>query len=64
MIRFVLVNNRVPAHEPFCACCARRLDNGYIRERNTDLKYCDLACYGFSDKLAAIAYEESVRRVS
>jgi len=65
MIKFVLVNDRVPTRKPFfCACCADRLEKGYIREPSTDLKYCDMVCYGFSETLAAIATEDQARRVS
>lgn len=59
MIKFVIVNGRTPMQAPFfCACCADKLDSGYVHECGAGLKYCDLKCFGFSEKMAvkAIAY--------
>lgn len=65
MIKFVIVNGRRPIRAPFsCACCAEKLEDGYIHETNTDLKYCDLVCFGFSKKVAMAAIEQRVRLAS
>lgn len=65
MIKFVIVNGRRPLKAPFlCACCAENLEAGYIRESATDLKYCGLACFGFSDKMAKAANERRARVAS
>ena len=58
MIRFVLVNRRTPAREPVhCACCGATLDDGYVHEPETDLKYCDAVCFGYSEGRVVLAFE-------
>jgi hypothetical protein len=65
MIKFVIVNGRRPTRAPFsCACCADKLEGGYIHETSTDLKYCALKCYGFSEKMAMTAINERARLAS
>lgn len=64
MIKFVIVNGRRPARAPACACCAEKLEDGYIHETGTGLKYCDLKCFGFSEKMAMIAIEQRARLAS
>ena len=65
MIKFVIVNGRTPMQAPFlCACCAEKLDSGYVRESGTGLKYCDLVCFGFSEKMAVKATAYRSRRAS
>ena len=65
MIKFVIVNGRTPMRAPlFCACCAEKLDAGYVHESGTGLKYCDLACFGFSEKMAISAIERRGRLAS
>ena len=65
MIRFILVNHRIPARGPrHCAACGEKLEDGYIHEPQTDLKYCDAVCFSFSEKMAIIAIEHHARQVS
>jgi hypothetical protein len=65
MIKFIIVNGRTPMRAPFiCACCAEKLEAGYVREAGTDLKYCNLACLGFSEKTAVRAIERHGRLAS
>jgi hypothetical protein len=64
MIKFVIVNGRRPVREPRCACCTEKLEDGYIHEPNTGLKYCGLLCYGFSEKMATHAIENRARLAS
>jgi hypothetical protein len=65
VIKFVIVNGRMPMRAPFfCACCAEKLQEGYIREAGTGLKYCDLVCFGFSEKMAIEAVERRGRLAS
>lgn len=65
MVKFVIVNGRRPARAPFsCACCLEKLEAGYIHETGTDLKYCDLVCFGFSEKMALAAIEQRARLAS
>jgi hypothetical protein len=69
MIRFVLVNHRTPVSEPVhCACCGAKLDDGYVHERETDLKYCDAVCFESCDAVCfeycdAVCFGFSERRV-
>jgi hypothetical protein len=53
-IRFVLVNNRVPRTEQHCALCGGVLENGYVRDSQTRLIYCDTQCF------AGWAYETAL----
>lgn len=64
VIKFVIVNNRRPTRAPFCACCAEKLEDGYIHEAATGLKYCNLVCFGFSEKMAVSAIERRSRLAS
>ena len=65
MIKSVIVNGRTPMRAPFfCACCAEKLESGYVHESGTGLKYCDLVCFGFSEKMAISAIERRGRLAS
>jgi hypothetical protein len=65
VINFVIVNGRTPRRAPFfCACCAEKLETGYVREAGTGLKYCDLICFGFSEKIAVKAIARHGRLAS
>ena len=65
MIKFVIVNGRTPMRAPFfCACCAEKLEGGYVHESGTGLKYCDVKCFGFSEKMAGCAIERRGRLAS
>lgn len=65
MVKFVIVNGRTPMRAPFiCACCAEKLEAGYVHESGTGLKYCNLVCLGFSKKMAASAIERRGRLAS
>ena len=43
-IRFVLVNNRVPRTD-HCALCGGLIEEGYVRDSQTRLTYCDTQCF-------------------
>jgi hypothetical protein len=65
MIKFVIVNGRRPMQAPFlCACCTEKLEDGYVRESGTGLKYCNLVCLGFSEKIATSAIQRGGRLAS
>jgi hypothetical protein len=65
VIKFVIVNGRRPMQAPFlCACCAEKLDSGYVHESGTGLKYCDLVCFGFSEKMTVAAAKRRGRLAS
>jgi len=44
-IRFVVVNNRIPCTDQYCALCRCLLEEGYVRDSQTRLIYCDAACF-------------------
>ena len=43
--RFVLVNNRVPRSIQHCALCGGFIEEGYVRDSQTRLVYCDTRCF-------------------
>jgi hypothetical protein len=47
-----------------CASCADKLEGGYVHESGTGLKYCDLICFGFSEKMAVKRIERRGRMAS
>ena len=42
--RFVLVNDRVPRTHQRCALCSEIVEQGYVRDSQTRLIYCDAQC--------------------
>jgi hypothetical protein len=42
---FVLVNDRTPTPQSFCALCCRSIGERYLREVATQLSYCDRERY-------------------
>jgi hypothetical protein len=44
-IRFVVVNRRVPGADEHCALCSRIVEQGYVRDSQTRLIYCDAECF-------------------
>ena len=44
-IRFVVVNNRVPCTDQYCALCRDLIEKSYIRDPRTQLAYCDSECF-------------------
>lgn len=64
-MRFIMVNDRVPMDESIrCSCCVLPFKAGYIREIGTNLLYCDMVCFKFSEKVAIAAIEDHARHVS
>jgi transposase len=49
MIRFVMINDRIPARSPFCAACGNGLENGYVHDRQSDLRYCTSLCFRYCE---------------
>lgn len=45
MIQFLLVNDRVPRFKAYCLNCDEVLGSPYIREPQTHLRYCSVACF-------------------
>ena len=44
-VRFVLVNHRAPRGNERCALCGGFITNGYVRNSQTRLIYCDTRCF-------------------
>jgi hypothetical protein len=63
-IRFVLVNDRVPRSDANCALCREKIEQGYIRELQTRLVYCNPQCLSGHEKIALVAVEDRARKVS
>jgi hypothetical protein len=63
-IRFVLVNDRVPRSDANCALCCKKIEQGYVRESQTRLVYCNPQCFSGHEKMAFLAVEDRARKVS
>jgi hypothetical protein len=63
-IRFVLVNDRVPRSDTYCALCCEKIEQGYVRELRTRLVYCNPQCFSGHEKMAFLAVEDRARKVS
>jgi len=62
--RFVLVNDRVLRTDAYCALCCEPIEQGYVREPQTRLLYCDVQCFAGHEKLAILSLEKRARQVS
>jgi hypothetical protein len=62
--RFVLVNNRVPRTDANCALCCKKIEQGYVRELQTGLVYCNPQCFSGRGKMAFFAIEDRTRKAS
>jgi len=62
--RFVLVNDRVPRNDAYCTMCCEPIEQGYVREAQTRLLYCDARCLAGHEKLSALTLERRARPVS
>ena len=58
--RFILVNERVPRGQTYCATCCTPIERGYVRDPGTRLVYCDTECFGEHER----ADTRARRRVS
>jgi hypothetical protein len=62
--RFVLVNERIPRADKNCALCGRMIENGYVRDSQTRLIYCDTQCLpGGADRATPLIHSRT-RKVS
>jgi hypothetical protein len=61
---FVLVNDRVPRTDANCALCRKKIEQGYVRELQTGLVYCNPQCLPGHEKTALLAIEDRARKVS
>ena len=62
--RFVLVNDRVPREGTNCALCGRKIEQGYVRESQTRLLYCDTECVLEHAKTGMVAVKNHTWKVS
>jgi hypothetical protein len=60
-MKFVLVNNRTPSAESFCALCREPIAESYLRELTQRLCYCDHVCYLGHRKLPPRIVERHAR---
>jgi len=61
--RFVLVNERVPRENAYCALCTATIERGYVRDPHTRRLYCDAACFAEHEKMS-LPVAAQTRRVS
>lgn len=61
---FVLVNDRVPRSDANCASCCNKIEQGYVRELQTGLVYCNPQCFSGRGKMALFAIEDRTRKAS
>src|SRR5262249_45765070 len=45
MLRFILVNDRMPRAQAYCALCCTQITAGYVREIGTKFCYCSRGCF-------------------
>jgi len=64
LTRFVLVNERVPRANAFCAVCCTKIEHGYVRDPHTRLLYCDAACFAEHEEMSLPVGRQQARRVS
>ena len=62
--RFVLVNDRVPRTDGHCELCGRIIEQGYVRDSQTRLIYCDTQCFSGGADMATPVIKNRVRKVS
>jgi hypothetical protein len=62
--RFVLVNNRVPRMGEHCALCGGIIEQGYVRDSQTRLIYCDTQCFAGAAHNAMPISKNHARKVS
>jgi hypothetical protein len=63
-LRFVLVNERSPRAEAFCAVCCTEIDRGYVRDPQTRLLYCNAECFAEHEWMGKSARGRNARRAS
>jgi hypothetical protein len=64
LIRFVLVNDRVPGANAVCTLCCEKIETGYVRASQTRLLYCDARCYVGHEKMTTVAVKRRERHAS
>jgi hypothetical protein len=62
--RFVLVNDRVPRTDGHCALCGGIVEQGYVRDSQTRLIYCDPQCFAGGSHMTKSLFIDCGRKVS
>ena len=62
--RFVLVNDRVPRTNEYCALCGGIVENGYVRDSQTRLIYCDPQCLAGASHVTKSLIKDRGRKAS
>lgn len=63
-MKFILVNDRMPRADAYCALCCEKIADSYVREVQTRLLYCDHRCFAGHVSMAILAIEYKARAVS
>lgn len=64
VMRFLMVNDRMPTADACCALCCEVITGSYVREIGTGLIYCDRGCYNGHVKMATLAIEKRAQKAS
>jgi hypothetical protein len=64
MLRFILVNDRTPRADPYCASCCTKIAGSYVREISTKFCYCSRGCFAGHSQLAQLVIEHRARAAS
>ena len=63
MLRFILVNDRMPRVDVHCALCCTKIAASYVREINTRFYYCGRGCFASHTRLGQLVLEHRSRAV-
>jgi hypothetical protein len=64
MLRFILVNDRTPRADAYCALCCIEITASYVREISTKFCYCSRGCFASHSKLGHLLIEHRARVAS
>ena len=64
MLRFIVVNDRTPRAEAFCALCCTAITGDYVREISTNFCYCSHDCFANHSGLGQLLIEYRARAAS
>jgi hypothetical protein len=64
LIRFVLVNDRVPGADAVCTLCCEKIEQGYVRASQTRLLYCDARCFIGYEKMTTLVVNRHKKHAS
>ena len=64
MLRFILVNDRTPRADAYCALCCTEITASYVREISTKFCYCSRGCFASHSKLGQLLIEHRARVAS